>query len=66
VKEHELRAGKSQAYEPLGALISETVDVYLVVPHWDEVLRLKASIGHSDHVAQQARHRAKATHVFLL
>jgi len=33
------------AYEPLDALIAGTVNMKIVEQHWDEVLRLKASIG---------------------
>ncbi|MDL2403073.1 Tn3 family transposase [Rhizobium mayense] len=33
------------AYEPLGALIAGTVNMDVIEQHWDEVLRLKASIG---------------------
>ncbi len=33
------------AYEPLGALISGAVNMAVIEQHWDEVLRLKASIG---------------------
>ena len=32
-------------YEPLGALIAGTVNMDVIEQHWDEVLRLKASIG---------------------
>lgn len=33
------------AYEPLGALIAGTVNMDVIQQHWDEILRLKASIG---------------------
>ena len=33
------------AYDPLGALISGAVNMDVIEQHWDEVLRLKSSIG---------------------
>lgn len=33
------------AYEPLGPLISGAVNMHVIEQHWDEALRLKASIG---------------------
>src|SRR5215207_11651553 len=33
------------AYEPLDALIAGAVNMEVIEQHWDEVLRLKASIG---------------------
>ncbi|WP_163454982.1 Tn3 family transposase, partial [Escherichia coli] len=36
---------RDPAYEPLDALIAGTVNMDVVEHHWDEVLRLKASIA---------------------
>ncbi|MBR7551488.1 Tn3 family transposase, partial [Mycobacterium tuberculosis] len=38
---------RDPAYEPLDALIAGTVNMDVVEHHWDEVLRLKASIAAS-------------------